>query len=564
MNLQQQDNSVQLFPFVQQSFAGGINTAVPNELVGDTEAVDILNFEYADDDDLYTRPGINEWSTEIFPSRITSLHYYENEDGDISILATSKDKLYASPNFNPVWDDITASLNLPDNKFWMWRNWQGYAIGVSHGADGNPTAAYPIKFDGTTASVLANAPRGKYLEVWNERLWLVSAEDPNVIYGSALGNPENWTVDGADDAVIIDVGKNDGDKITGIYAFRGQLFIFKRTKIYTIKALDGTIPTDVGNLYVDLYTSNIGCVSQYTIQAILDDVLFLSDSGVASLANAPLGELKTALISQKVKGIKTILKNSLEISSLVIEKANQYWLMVPSSMSANGESEIFVFDIRRIQEGFVRWVRFNGLIAGTVACSYYVNGIRNVLIGSTDRKVYEYIPGLLQRAALWDEGYWDISAWDDDINANTFLDGTESIHKIIKTKTYNLNAPFIYKLFSRWGINVSLISDDVLLEIAYQINKNPLRGGTYNLQFNRTSDLSLWDVGFWDVSDWDGERTVTEDLAAIRQFFRDKTRKGTNVTFKIENKQNRGFVIKDILLQVAPLNHKRVNDIGVI
>ena len=153
----------------------------------------------------------------------------------------------------------------------MWRNWQGYAIGATHGADGNPTAVYPIKFGGTTASVLTNAPRAKYLEVWNERLWIVSAEDPNVIYGSGLGNPEAWTVDGADDAVIIDVGKNDGDKITGIYAFRGQLFIFKRTKIYTIKALDGTIPTDVGNLYVDLYTANIGCISQYTIQAILEE-----------------------------------------------------------------------------------------------------------------------------------------------------------------------------------------------------------------------------------------------------------------------------------------------------
>ena len=156
---------IQILPFMQNSFAGGINTSVPSELIADTEAQDILNFEYADDDHLRTRAGAQLWQlsssgdiTDQFPARITSVHYYENQDGDISVLVTSSNKLFASSNFNPVMDDITGALVIPPNTLWMWRNWQGYAIGMTHGADGFPGAAVPIKFDGTTSSILANAP----------------------------------------------------------------------------------------------------------------------------------------------------------------------------------------------------------------------------------------------------------------------------------------------------------------------------------------------------------------------------------------------------------------------
>lgn len=567
---QQSANPIRITPIVQHSFAGGINTVLPSELIADNEAQDILNMEFADDDHLRTRAGAQLWQldpdgdvTDQFPDRITSIHYYENDFGEISILVTSGGRLYASSNLNPEMTDITGALVLSSTTLWQWKNWQGFAIGVSRAIIGNN----PIKFDGLVASALGGSPPfAKYLEIWNERLWLVSADDPNTVYGSALGDPENWTVDGADDAVIIDVGKNDGDKITGIYAFRGVLYVFKRTKIYKIAALNGSIPTDVGNLYVDVYASNIGCVSPYSIQAVLDDVLFLSDSGVASLVQAPLGELKTAIVSQKVKELKTILKNSQEIPSIVIEEANQYWLVIPSGQSPTGQAQAYILDVRRIQEGIIRWTRFTGPVAGTAMCNIYVNGVRSVLIAGEDRKIYHYFPQLVFRAALWDSATWDVSFWDDGDNNQTFYDGQEVnvVNQRILTKTYEFNAPFIYKLFHRLGINVSLISEAVTLKLFYFFNKNLHFGDRFNFAFQRTPNLSVWDSAEWDVSEWDGPFNRTEDFVALRQFKRGAQRKGMNVTFEITNEQNRGLSIKDILVQVAPLNHKHVNDLNRI
>jgi hypothetical protein len=560
---------VKMVTFQQESFAGGINTALPAELIADNEAQDIVNFEFADDDHLRTRAGAQLWAlestgdiTDQFPGRITSIHYYENDNGDISILTTSANKLFASSNFNPEVQDITGALVLPSDTFWQWRNWAGYAIGVNRATSGNN----PIKYDGTTATALAGSPKAKYMDIWNERLWLVSADEPNTVYGSGLGNPEAWTVDGSDDAVILDVGKNDGDKITGIFAFRGSLYVFKRTKIYIISALNGSIPTDVGNLFVDVYASNIGCISPYSIQAVLDDVLFLSDSGVASLVSAPLGELKTALVSQKVKEIKQIAKNNQEISSLVIEEANQYWLMVPAALSRRGINEIYVLDIRRIQEGIIRWVRFTGALAGSVACNIYVNGNRSVLIGGYDRKIYNYISGLTDRSGLWDVGYWDIAFWDDNLNSHTFYDGqsVNLIHQKIVSKAFEFGAPFIYKLFHRFGVDVSLLSQDLSLKLLYYFDKSKLKIGSFDFQFDKTPDLAVWDSGLWDVSLWDGERTVTEDFTALRQFKRGGYRKGTSVTFEIKNDFNRGVVVKNLMVQFAPLNSNHINDVGRI
>lgn len=565
MNRQQaQPTQQRMIPYSQNSFSGGINTSVRPELVGETEAVDILNFEYTDDDHLKTRAGVTEWIQPafVFPSRITSLHYYENDLGEISILATASNKLYKISNLSPtIATDITGALVLPSTNFYQWRNYNGLAIGVNRATSGDN----PIKFDGATAAALAGSPpNAKYIEVWNERLWLVSADDPNTVYGSSLGNPENWVVDGADDAVILDVGKNDGDKITGIYAFRGVLYVFKRTKIYKIAALNGSIPTDVGNLYVDIYASNIGCVSPYSIQAVLDDVLFLSDSGVASLVSAPLGELKTAIVSQKVKELKQLKKTSQEISSLVIEEANQYWLLVPASFSPRSVDEVYVCDVQQIQQGIIRWVRFEGKIAGTVACNIYINGERRTLIGGTDNKIYSYVSGQTDIAALWDAGLFDISVWDDEDNFYAFLDGLVPFEKRIITRAYEFNAPFVYKIFHRFGANITLLSDEIILKFRYYLNRNTLLGGEYNLTFEKTPNLSLWDIGIWDVTRFDGDSNITDTLTMIRQFKRDAVRKGKNVSFIISNDQNGGFILNDILLEFAPLGQRRINQIDAV
>lgn len=541
--------------FIQNSFSGGINTSKPPTLIGEDQAQDILNFEFTDEDHLTTRAGVFDWASGFtFPNRITSLHYYENDAGYKSVIATSANQLYSAVGVAPPFSNITGVLSLPNNTFWQWVNYAGIAIGVNGNA--------PIKVTGGTAALLGGTPpNAKYIALWNDRVWLVSASDPNVIYGSALGDPEDWTTTGAAGIVVLDISKNDGDRITGIHAFKDSLFVFKRNKIFVISALDGTIPQDSGNLFVQLYASNIGCVSAYSIQTVLDDVLFLSDSGVASLISAPLGELKTALVSRDVKEIRKINKTNNTVSSLVLEGANQYWLNVPRQFSPRNVDEIYVLDIRRIQEGLLRWLRFDGKIAGTVATNVLVNGERLVLVGGTDGKVYSYRPTLYNISGVWNLGTWDVTEWDSGGSVGNFDDNGLPYTKQIITKSFNFDLPFLRKLFHRFAMNISLPDGACQILFRYFFDDNKSLGDSFVFDFSPTITEGIWDISQWDNILWD--RLVISDFSVVRQFKRIAIgRKFLSVTFDIKNVRREGFTLQQLLIQYANLNLRRVNDIN--
>ena len=552
---------VQLVPYLQQSFRLGINTAKAPELLNAEEAVDILNFEYDLEDHLSTRAGVQPFFSTKFPKRITSLHFYANDAGNTWVLITSENQLYANTITGTTPTNITNTLVLPNNKFWQWVNFAGLAIGVNQATTGDN----PIKVSGAVPTVGAlggTPPKGKYIVLWNERVWIASAVDPNTVFACKLGDPEDWTDTGADGAVALDVGKNDGDSITGLYVFQGSLFVFKRKKIYKISALSGTNPYDIGNLFVEEYSSSIGCVAAYTIKSILNDVLFLSDSGICSLVSAPLGELKTLYLSQNVKEIQKINKVSHEISAYVCEEAQQYWLMVPDTASPRNIYEIYVFDYRNIQSGLIRWIRFEGKIAGTVAETIYIAGQRVTLIGSQDFGVYFYRSGLFDFGGKWDLATWDISEWDNPVKY-VFSDNGFSYEKKLITKAINFELPVIRKEFHRFAFNTTLLSNDLNLKVRYFFNKIFSKGGEYNFVYAIQNTASTWDVSLWDDGKWDEENKI--DFLTIRQFKRNETgRKYQNVSLIFSNDLNQGFVLRQLVIYMIPLNHRQSNDIDRI
>lgn len=553
-------NIVQESIIVQDSFSGGINTSVPSDRIANDELVDCLNFEFNEDDHLTTRAGVVEWGNITYPKRITSLHFYRNDNGDEWVLSTSGKRLYAS-DLNGNTTDITDTLDLPDNSFWQWVNFAGIAIGTN----GATTFDNPIKVEGSTPSVGVlggTPPKLRFIVLWNERIWGVDAQNPNTVVSSKLGDPEDWTDTGADGVVQIDVGKNDGDRITGLYVFDGKLFVFKRKKIYFIGALEGTNAYDSGNLFATIYSSGIGCVSGYSIKEIINDVLFLSEYGLCSLVQAPLGQLKSAVISRKVKELETYRKTSPEISAYVCEKANQYWLMMPSTASARGVYEIYVMDYARISEGKIRFLRFDGKIAGTWATDILVSDENLTLIASQDRKIYSYRPQITDFSGLWDVGSWDVSSWDTSAFYR-FLDVDSPYEKSFQTKAYNYNLPLTRKKYHRFGFNVTLNSNDLNLKLRYFFDKIPSYGDEYlfNVAIQRTA--AIWDTSEWDETNWDEEER--RDFPIYRQYKRNnRGRKALNCIHTIYNKLNQGFTFRDLLVEIVPLNRRQVNKVGRI
>ncbi len=545
---------------LQRSFSGGINTSVPPELLADDELVDSLNLEFNEDDHLTSRSGVNEWGDVTYPNRITSLHSYSNDDGDQWILSTSGKRLYASNN-SGVTTDITDTLDLPNNTFWQWINFAGLAIG----SNGSKTGDNPIKVYGPTPTVgvLGGSPPPlKFIVLWNERVWGVDANNPNTVVSSKLGDPEDWSDTGADGVVQIDVGKNDGDSITGLFVFDRKLFVFKRRKIYYIGALEGENSYDASKLFAAEYTTGIGCVSGYSIKGIINDVLFLSEYGIASLVQAPLGQLKSILISRKVKELETYRKTSPEISAYVCEKANQYWLMMPSTASPRGIYETYLLDFARIQEGKIRWLRFDGKIAGTWSVNLLVNGENLTIVASQDKKLYSYRPQVYDYTGLWDVASFDVSMFDT-IVLNKFLDVASAYSKSFQTKAFNFGLPLVRKKYHRFGFNATLLSNDLKLKVRYFFDKLLSYGGEYNFDIEVLTAAGIWDVSLFDTSKWDDE--VKRDFIVYRQYKRnDRGRKAISCTFRVSNDLNHGFTFRDLSLEIIPLNRRQTNDIGRI
>jgi len=524
-------------------FNGGINTATPPTEIQDNEFQDSLNYEFDNNGNLSTRRGVTELFSTTF-GRITSLHYFSADSGEVGILFTEGTKLRIVQTNGTGHTDLTGGLTLPNDKFWQWVTFGGLAIGVNKATSGDN----PVKVSTapTAAALGGSPPKGKYITTWNNRVWIASASTPNQLKASALGLPEDWTATGAAGAITLDIEPNDGDLITGLFSTRETLYVFKRKRIFAITA--SALPnTDPNNLRVDVYARNIGCASPYSIQEVVDDVLFLSDQGIASLSLVATAEdFRTAFYSRNVAELERFPKTTEEIPSFLFDTAAQYWISLPSSVAPTAKPDVYVLDYLKLNEQLIRWTRFDGLVAGTAFSSFPSASSGKVyLIGADSNgagayKIYTYKPR-------------DTTA--------TFSDNGVAYNKLWISKSFNAGVQLINKFWHRWGMSLNLLSASAGIIIGYKFNGDANRGDSYSLGLTGTATATIWAAGVWAPGVWgttfSGLVDIVRDTKS-NQFGRE----AQDITFTLQNAQNgEGFTLQDFELYYAPLNERRVSGV---
>lgn len=128
---------------------------------------------------------------------------------------------------------------------------------------------------------------------------------------------------------IIDVG----DEITGMIAFREQLFIFCANKIFRIS----------GNALADFVlapvTTNTGCIAGHTIQEVGGDIMYLSLDGVRYLsASERDNDFGLTRASEKIQSEFSRINASTQYTAITISPKNQYRLFVYSSTTQVAKS----------------------------------------------------------------------------------------------------------------------------------------------------------------------------------------------------------------------------------
>lgn len=301
-----------------------------------------------------TREGIKQITNVITDSAtantliVKSLGEYINATGTSTIFAGAGANIYKINTANtPYTLDAqtfggTATTKTDGN--WQFTNFNNQFYGVQ-------TGQQPINYDGSTWKDLEDV--GSYHKPTGVttftpscilgdygRLWVGNiGENKDVVYYSdtLIGQTFNGGASGSVDLKTV----WSGDEITALASFMGKLVIFGKNNIVIYN--DPWDPA-AASFQLDEVIEGVGCVARDSVQVIGDDIVFLSSSGVRSLARTmvqdkmPLTDLSLA--------IKDEIRSHIVTGDLTQVKA-QYDLSTGSYiLGFPDKNVVYVFDFK--------------------------------------------------------------------------------------------------------------------------------------------------------------------------------------------------------------------------
>ena len=250
-----------------------------------------------------------------------------------------------------------------------------------------------------------NCGMGFYGRIWCGGV----AEAKDVVYYSNLLDGDDWT---GGDTGLLDLSKIwDNDEVVAIAPFFGKLIIFGKNNILIYNS-----PQIVGSLAIDEVIRGVGCVSRDSVQTIGDDLVFLSATGLRSLARTTeKDKLPLMDLSSNIKD--TLIRNigqSTNVKSVYVENEGVY------IMSFIDKNINYVFDFKHITPNNVPRVTtwdFNN--DREPASLIYTELYSGLLVGQKDGSIAGY------------EGYFDTDlAWVSSAVSYTNAPFTSDIQSI--------------------------------------------------------------------------------------------------------------------------------------
>jgi hypothetical protein len=198
------------------------------------------------------------------------------------------------------------------------------------------------------------------------RVWVAGlTENRTTVFYSGLLNPSHFTGVGSG---VLDISAVVGgnDEIVAISSHNNFLIIFCKRHIVVYSSPDD--PTVIALADV---IAGVGCIARDSVQQTGTDIIFLSASGVRSLARTvdeksmPMRELSLNIRDDLVQYISGEVANN--IKSVYSEKDAFYLLVLPSLQ------QVYCFDLRKLLE------------SGASRVTVWTNIIPSALLSTVDR-----------------------------------------------------------------------------------------------------------------------------------------------------------------------------------
>lgn len=173
------------------------------------------------------------------------------------------------------------------------------------------------------------APLGKFVEWFDDRLWIGDA-DENIVYYSKTNIPDAFDTDNK--YVSVRRGESD-DTLTGLIDYKSYLYAFKRKSIYMIRKKTSA--------YYGRYEvcDDFGCIAPWSLLSVFGLLTFVSDRGWEIFNGCQAYTILWSLPLKKT--LATIDKSGSKLDLIIASPnraKNEIWLSIPDR--TGGESAI--------------------------------------------------------------------------------------------------------------------------------------------------------------------------------------------------------------------------------
>jgi hypothetical protein len=291
-----------------------------------------------------------EYLTETNPDDIVFISEFVKPDGSTEIVSASDSNIYAgtttltdiTPSGYTVTDGLYSSATLNDHHY-LFRK-----------------GAKPVVYDGTSAVAIEDhadysgtVPEGNVALSAFGRLWVANtAANATTIYWSDLLTGMKWDTGSAGYIDVSKVWPDGSDTIVALASHNGVLLIFGKRQILIYQGAEDPATMSLADTIV-----GIGCIARDSIQATGSDLIFLSDTGVRSLARTV--QEKSIPMTDVSKNVRSqlsqyVLAETGHIVSVYSPEDAFYLLYLPTSELT------YCFDTRTpLQDGSFRTTSWN-------------------------------------------------------------------------------------------------------------------------------------------------------------------------------------------------------------
>ena len=357
------------------SFRGGVNSVSRPSMLNEDEVSDLVNMVIDPVGRVVTRAGCTYPTNTPGNNVVRGMQYFDTSTSEF-LMVSANGALYA-------WD---GALRQTVSGFSS-----GGGVNISMAQFGgklyvtNGTNVY--EWDGNisnAASTVANTPACSLMCAHAGRMFYLTGTD--TILPSNLNNPATtgW--------LSFRIGQGEGSEIVGWQPWHNNiLVVLKRNSIYMLDASPvnptGAVVTSSAEFPIELISPGIGCVAGKSIASVGNDVYFLSDDGVRSVARTQSEKQvgTSPPLSTPIQPLIDRINWAYANTACATHHNNRYMLAVPLDSATSPNCLLVMNVLTGKWEGcWTGWqpVEF---------CETFFAGRRKLHFGGIDGKVGEFL-----------------------------------------------------------------------------------------------------------------------------------------------------------------------------